>query len=427
MLSKEDNELITNTDPDTPMGELFRRYWVPVLLTEELPSKDCPPVEITVLGEELVAFRDSEGEIGLIDAYCPHRTAKLFWGRNEECGLRCVYHGWKFDRNGNCVDLPTEPSESNFVHKVKIKSYATQEIGGVIWAYMGPRDQMSELPKLEWTLVPDSHRFMMKMQVDCNYLQSMEGDIDSSHSAFLHSNLKGEIESGGSIMFKRETMRKYSFRDMAPRFFVKDTDYGLAIGARRGADEENYYWRITQWMMPTYSLIPKEPGATYQCNMRIPIDNHNHWFFRVVWNPDRPLSSEELWDYKHGGNVFPELIPGTFKAKANKSNQYMIDRSVQRSLTYTGIKGIPVQDQACTESMGTIANRTKERLGTSDTAIIQARRRLMSAAKQLLQGDRPYSAYHSDAYFIRSTVLELPKDIPFDEGAKELMQAKYSG
>jgi phthalate 4,5-dioxygenase oxygenase subunit len=426
LLTKEKNELLTQTDSGTPMGELFRRYWIPVLLSNELPAKDCPPVEVNVLGEELVAFRDSEGKVGLIDAYCPHRTAKLFWGRNEDCGLRCVYHGWKFDRNGNCLDMPSEPPESSFKEKVKITSYATQEMGGMIWAYMGPKEHVSELPKMEWMLVPDTHRYMMKFHIECNFMQSMEGDIDSSHSAFLHSNLKGQIESGGSKMFGREKLRQYSFKDMAPRFFVTDTDYGLLIGARRNAEEDTYYWRVTQWLMPTYSFIPKEPGDTYQCNMRIPIDNHSHWFFRIMWNPDRPLSKEELWDYENGGNIFPEVNPGTFHSKANKSNKYLIDRSLQKSLTFTGIKGIPIQDQACTESMGTIANRTKERLGTSDTAIIQARRRLITAALQLLEGHEPYSSYHGDSYFIRSTAVTLPRDIEVDKGAKELLRAHFN-
>ena len=189
MLNDTDNEFLSRVGPNTPMGEYLRRFWMPFLLPEELPEPDCPPVRTTLLGEELVAYKDTNGDIGLIDNYCPHRRASMFFGRNEECGLRCVYHGWKFDLNGNCVDMPSEPAESNFKDKVKITAYPAREYGGLIWAYMGPVETMPELPKLDWATLPDSHRIISKRSQESNWVQSVEGGIDSSHISFLHSGV----------------------------------------------------------------------------------------------------------------------------------------------------------------------------------------------------------------------------------------------
>src|ERR1700722_431035 len=181
MLSKEENELLTQTGPGTPMGELFRRFWLPALLSSELPEPDCAPVKLTILSEDLVAFRDSEGRVGVLERYCPHRGSSLFWGRNEESGLRCVYHGWKFDVTGSCVDMPNEPMESRFREKIRTTAYPTEERGGVIWIYMGPKDLHPQMPELEWTLVPENQRYVTKRITACNYLQNVEGEVDSAH------------------------------------------------------------------------------------------------------------------------------------------------------------------------------------------------------------------------------------------------------
>lgn len=181
MLNASDNALLTQTEAGTPMGELFRCFWHPVLLSEDLTQRDGPPVRLRVLSEDLVAFRDTEGKIGMVDARCPHRRAGMFFGRNEACGLRCAYHGWKFDVDGNCVGMPTEPADSTFKDRVKIKSYPVTEAGGCIWVYMGPRDQSPALPHLEWTLVPESHRVVSRWIQECNYMQAVEGEIDSAH------------------------------------------------------------------------------------------------------------------------------------------------------------------------------------------------------------------------------------------------------
>src|SRR6266404_8416636 len=197
MLSKEENELITRTGPATPMGNAMRRYWVPACLSSEIGEPDGAPVRVKLMGEELVAFRDTKGHIGLVEEYCPHRRVSLYFGRNEECGLRCVYHGWKFDVTGACVDQLNEPEEHQFKHKVRLVAYPTCELGGIVWAYLGPAEKMPPLPKFAWTQVPEGRRHVTKVIEGCNYLQALEGGIDTSHAPILHRLLTDNSTRGG--------------------------------------------------------------------------------------------------------------------------------------------------------------------------------------------------------------------------------------
>jgi phenylpropionate dioxygenase-like ring-hydroxylating dioxygenase large terminal subunit len=190
MLSVEENALLTQTASGTPMGETMRRYWIPAVLSWEIPEPDCPPVRVQLLGEKLLAFRDTSGRIGLVDEFCPHRRASLWFGRNEVCGLRCVYHGWKFDVEGNCVDQMNEPEQ--FKDKIRLTAYPTVELGGVIWTYMGPPELQPPLPKFEWTQVPESHRVVTKVWQECNWLLALEGGIDTSHAPILHRTLRAD-------------------------------------------------------------------------------------------------------------------------------------------------------------------------------------------------------------------------------------------
>jgi len=225
MLTGEENAMLTEVGPGTPMGELFRRFWMPAMLAEEIPGADCPPIRVKLLGESLVAFRDTNGIPGIVDANCPHRGAPMFFGRNEECGLRCVYHGWKFDVTGKCVDLPNSPEGETYKEKVSIKAYPAIDKGGIIWVYMGPKENKPPFPAFQWTDVPESHRFMQKLVINCNYFQSMEGDLDASHGFFLHSTLDGN-RSNQSLRIRENTSV-----DPNPRYILKDTDYGLLMGA----------------------------------------------------------------------------------------------------------------------------------------------------------------------------------------------------
>ncbi|HEX8968636.1 MAG TPA: Rieske 2Fe-2S domain-containing protein [Chloroflexota bacterium] len=418
MLRQEEQQLLTRTGPGTAMGDLFRRFWLPALLAHELPEADCAPVQVKLLGERLVAFRDSTGRIAFIDEWCPHRRASLFYGRNEEAGLRCVYHGWKFDVTGTCVDMPNEPPQYEFKSRVRTTAYPGVEYGGLIWVYMGPPDLRPELPAFEWAHVGTDQRYLRKWHHESNYLQAMEGDIDSSHVNFLHASLSPPAEASAGAVLRRLVVMP---RDRAPQFSVRETDYGLLIGARRNADENRYYWRITSWMYPTYALIPAPVGAYLGCNFRVPIDDEHCWSFSIRYHPDRPLSAEELHDLDVGLGG-PQLVPGTFRPVRNRANGYQLDREVQKTQSYTGILGgAHQQDLVITETMEPTVDRTLERLGTSDTAIIAVRRLLMKAATDLQRGVEPFAASHPGVYRVRAVALDLEREVDFVDGARAFM------
>ncbi len=410
MLTHEENMFMARVGPGTPMGDMMRRFWHPVLLSEELPEPDCPPKRTKILGEELIAFRDTNGDVGLVDNYCPHRRASLFFGRNEECGLRCVYHGWKFDVNGDCIDMPSEPAESNFKDKVKITAYPTNEGAGMIWAYMGPKELQPGMPQLEYLDMPEGQFVSTKVMYESNFVQVIEGEIDTVHASLLHSSLDSLSKSDTATTVGG----KYSYRDRPPRFFVEDTDSGILIGARRDAEEDSYYWRISRWLFPYITMIPREPQGSARSGLIVPIDDENCWFFWVRWNPFGPLTQGEIDTYKL---MQASLAPVTYLGQANKRNDYLIDREMQRTVNYTGIpqNNARAQDAAMTDSMGAISDRDNEHLGTTDMAIIRMRRRLISAAQALQEGTEPYAASHPEVYKVRSGGAVLPRDVYFTE------------
>ena len=431
MLTPEESQLLTLTGPGTPGGDLWRRFWVPAMLPGELPEPDCPPVRLRLLGEDLIAFRDTSGQMGLVANNCPHRGASLFFGRNEEHGLRCVYHGWKFDLTGACIDMPNEPAESNFKSKVHITAYPCREAGGMIWAYLGPKESAPPLPDLEFNLVDEPHRFVSKIQVECNWLQALEGDIDNSHAPFVHGRIGGtpdmpfmeRVRIGGGIGLPNENrnpLSRYFPFDTAPRGYVHDIDGGITMGWRRNTDiPDTYFWQVNHWLMPSFALIASTPGTTIQCNARVPRDDTTSWFFRIRWNAFEPLSQVELDAFKAGGGLFPKLIPGTFRPVENMENDYQIDRKAQREWSVTGIQSVTQQDRAVTETMGPIYDRTKEHLGTSDVAIIQMRRRMMRETRALMEGHEPAAPNLPDAYRIRPVAVLLDPQTNFLTGAME--------
>ena len=410
MLSLSDNELLTRTGAGTPMGELFRRFWHPVLLAEELPEPDGTPVRLRVLGEDLIAFRDTEGKVGIIDALCPHRRAGMFFGRNEECGLRCVYHGWKFDVQGNCVDMPTEPRGSTFQDKVKIKAYPTAESGGCIWIYMGPSDKRPALPSLEWARVPDSQRVLSRWIQECNYMQAVEGEIDSAHVSWLHAPLQVEDSPF------RGRFNDAIIRDGAPKLTIKPMDYGFCYGARRDVESGEYYWRVTQWLLPTFSLIPAH-GFPRGGRCWIPIDDTHISVIQYSYHSERPLTEAEV----QRGKNSPQVEPARYRLPdgvtidicrdvRNADNDYHIDRAMQRAQNFTGIQVIRTQDTAMTESMGGIVDRTQEHLGPTDVAVIAARRRLIKMARDLEDGIEPVEALRPEIYNVRAVDMVCAED-----------------
>jgi phthalate 4,5-dioxygenase oxygenase subunit len=410
MLSQEDNDLLTRVEGDAPMGQLLRRFWMPALLEDELAEPDGEPVKLRLLGEDLVAFKDSEGRIGILDAYCPHRRAHLFFGRNEDCGLRCVYHGWKFDVTGQCVDMPSESAETEFKHKVKTTTYPTAVRGGVIWIYMGPTKELPPLPDFEWSYLPPGQRTATKRLQQCNWAQAVEGGIDSSHVSFLHSNIKGT----GTVNFGRK-MVSYMTEDRHPVFHVAEQPHGLLIGARRNAGDENYYWRFTQAPLPFYNMIPPpmngetSRGLPYAGHAWVPIDDHNTWTWSFSASPSE-VYADDLHAFQGGKEGMWGPVDDDYRPKLNRENVYGLDRAKQREETFTGIDGIPNQDAAVQESMGPITDRTKEHLGSSDMAVIAWRKLILRLCKELQAGDEPAAALDNAAFNIRSASIVLPRE-----------------
>jgi phenylpropionate dioxygenase-like ring-hydroxylating dioxygenase large terminal subunit len=422
MLSAAQNEYVTRTNDGTPMGALLRRFWLPALMSAELPEADCAPLRIRLLGEDLVVFRDTNGQVGLLAANCPHRGASLFFGRNEESGIRCVYHGWKFDVLGQCVDMPSEPAESDFRTKVKAVAYPTREAGGIVWAYMGPPQLMGELPALEWTLVPSNQRFISKRHQQSNYLQAIEGGIDSSHVSFLHSTIQFEDSRLSSLGQVIGRVPKFLAEDKQPRFELLETAYGHLVAARRDAGPDDYYWRVSQYLLPVHQMIPAAKGAPISGHAWVPIDDENCWAWTMTWQPDQALTEEEIASYRSGEGIHA-AVDANYRTLANKDNDYLIDRAMQRTATFTGIRGIGEQDMACQESMGPIYDRTKEHVGSSDTAIIAMRRQLLRLAQQLEQGHEPAMVYQPDAYRVRSASFVIPRSTSWLETTAAAMPA----
>lgn len=417
MISSEQNTFLTQTGAGTPLGELFRRYWIPALLATELPEPDCPPVRVSLLGEKLIAFRDTSGRIGLMDEFCAHRGVSLWFGRNEENGLRCPYHGWKYNTEGQCVDVPSESED--FCKRIKFKSYPVEEKAGVIWAYMGPPEERPDLPSFEWMELPASHVYLSKRWQECNYLQAMEGGIDSSHVSFLHS---GDL--GRDPLHKGTAGSKYALSTKTS-FEVMESAGGLMIGAKRPAEEGFYYWRLSQWMMPWYTLIPPYKGNALNGHAWVPMNDENCMAWTMTFHPTRPLTDEERRLMDEGKGVHPVLIPdGSFRPVANKDNDYLMDREAQKAkIVYSGIKGIAIQDSSLQESMGPIADRTREHLVATDKAIVMARARLRKAAQEVQSGGKA-PGLGADGQRVRSASFVLPVDQPFREIALEAQQVR---
>jgi phenylpropionate dioxygenase-like ring-hydroxylating dioxygenase large terminal subunit len=422
MLRAEDNKFLTEAGAGTGMGELLRRFWIPVLLSEELPEPDGEPKKITVLGEELLAFRDSRGVVGVIDQYCPHRGANLWLGRNEECGIRCVYHGWKFDTDGACVDMPTSYPDLNARDLIRIKSYPVREWGEMIWSYMGPADAMPALPDLEMALLPASHRYVSKKWQDCNWVQALEGSIDTAHFTFAH--LSFDKEENEILDIKKHFVNpiarmnsdhmRWIAEDPRPVIKVSPHEAGLTIAGGRLTGGDTIYWRIAQFLMPFHAYAPSAmPGENIFGQTFVPVTDTACWIYTYAWNPERPLTQAEREAYDRGNGVIAE-VDDHYVPLRHKGNDYLIDRKLQKTRSYTGIKGVSEQDAAVQDSQGPIADRTREHLGPTDLGIMHFRKTVMELARALQQGEPPPQAAHQDRYAVRSgaCVTNKTKDLP---------------
>ena len=431
MLSPEENEKLTRVEGTAAMGQLVRRFWIPFLTTGDLPAPDCDPVRVRLLGENLVAFRDTSGRPGLIARNCPHRLADLFFGRNEEDGLRCIYHGWKFGVSGQCLEAPTEPKNSNFASKIAIRAYPVEERAGVLWAYMGPSHLRPELPEFEWMNVPDGHLHVSWSTQDCNFAQAIEGGIDTVHSVYLHSTLDShrrldDYKQKGAPNVS-SVQARYRTKDNPPLLAAQETDYGVLVGGRYEGEDEDY-WRYNLFLMPFYSMPPGAPGQKL-CHAFVPLDNETTARWSFTWKLDAPFPARDLASFRLGAGVHVALIPGTHTPQRNKTNDYLVDREEQRTLTFTGIKGTGEQDFAVQEGMGTIVNRSEEHLGVTDVGIIQMRKRLLAAASELEEeGVEPYAATHGDVYHLHAGDAVLPTNVPSwaeDPKTREVLAAKW--
>ncbi|MDA0797539.1 MAG: Rieske 2Fe-2S domain-containing protein [Chloroflexi bacterium] len=421
MLSTNDNQMLTQVGPGTPMGNTMRHYWIPALLASELPDPKAPPLDIRLLGEDLTAFRTGDGSVGLVQTNCPHRGAPLYYGRPEDGGIRCAYHGWMFDTKGRCVDMPNEPEESNFKDKVSVAAYPCIERNGIVWTYMGAEATPPPLPDLEWNLVPEDHAYVTKRIQNCSFMQALEGEIDSSHSTFLHSALNNEtFTTPVAVNLVRSKGELYRMQDKRPRFQVLDTDAGVMIGASYKAEEDSRYWRITQFLMPFHTLIPPYGASpVFSGHAWVPIDDTHTMTLCFTYHPARPLTQEhrDILMYQRDGleGLHPTVeafepapaIPGnaTWRTKLKHEDhaRFPIDWEFQNTKSFSGLPGVWPQDTAMQEGMGPIYNRSQEHLGTTDMGIIRVRRRLIEGAKALADhGVTPAGADEPAAYAIRA-------------------------
>jgi phthalate 4,5-dioxygenase len=421
MLSEPDNVLLTRTGRNTPMGDLFRRFWHPVLLSAELPEPDGAPVRVTVLGEDLRAFRATDGSVGLVAPRCPHRGADLFFGRNEEGGIRCAYHGWKFATDGRCLAMPTldsGPARERAEQNVHIASYPTREAGGFIWAYLGPREHQPSLPLLEFVTLPASHVFVSKKLQQCNWAQACEGGLDTAHFSFLHMPVSDATDVTTQLMTKissgADTIR-WMREDGAPRFTITEHSAGLVLGAARRGDPGQNYWRISQFLMPNHGLAPNAfPGENYHGQCWVPIDETSCWIHNYTWNPDRPLTEEERARFKAGSGVHAE-VDAEYVPIRRRENDYLIDRAKQKTESYTGIEGVSEQDACIQDSQGLIADRSTEHLGPTDMGVIRFRRLILEAVRALENGGEPRPARHPEAYRVRAGGAIARSGVPLQD------------
>ena len=429
MLSQKNNEILVRVGQGTPMGNLFRLYWIPFLFSKDLVA-DGKPRRVKLLGEDLVAFRDSKQKVGLIANACAHRGAPMMFGRNEDCGLRCVYHGWKYDVTGQVTDMPAEPAESKMKERVKITAYPCQERNGMIWTYMGPDTaDPPSLPNLEWNMVPAENVHVSMRVQECNWLQAVEGEIDSAHAPLLH----GRIDQQGSVS------SWIAKRDLRPVFECLKQDFGMSIAARRNYDETHNYWRVNQFLLPFYTLVPPlTPHPDLSGHAWVPLDDENTLCIMFSYHPSKPLleRTRQIFAEGHNGRETghasrnalrsdnPMVPYAGYWTNYNPQNGFQFDHDTQVSTWFSGLPGLWVQDAACQMGISPIYDRSKERLATSDTGIAMTRRLLLETAGALRDnGARPRGVTDPDVFMARAIAIRLPKSVPWVEGGGMFMRA----
>jgi phthalate 4,5-dioxygenase len=422
VLSSEQNARLTQVGPGTPMGNLLRRYWLPALLSEEVGEADGAPVRVRLLGEDLIAFRDTAGRVGLVAAFCPHRRAPMFFGRNEEHGLRCVYHGWKFDRGGACVDMPSEPPDSLFKTKVTIDAYPTWEGGGVVWAYLGPPEHRPAPPDFELVRAPATHRYTTKTYEDCNYLQALEGGLDSSHATIMHNRNIGDLS------FLNDYVRT------VPQITLNPTPYGYAYSGVRLVDERQWV-RLYHYVMPVTQIrghitaSPHKDHPQIKGHFWVPLDDTHTATYNFMYSADPAIVFEPefivLSERSSGRGPGMADPNDPYRLRQNRANDYEIDRAVQKTQTFTGIPGVNTQDIALQEGMGPIGDRSREHLGTTDRAVIEMRRLLLDAVAAVEAGNDPPGIDPASYRRVRALDHLIPKDLVWQDALASEALAKF--
>ena len=419
MLTTHDNEMLTRVGPGTPMGSYIREFWIPFLPSRNLPERDGPMKRVRLLGEDLVAFRDSNGDVGLVAENCPHRGASLFFGRNENAGLACNYHGWKFDVTGACLDMPNEPAESNFKDKVRAVAYPVVECNKALWTYMGPRETPPPFPLYEVNTLPYDQVYEPHvMTEECNWMQGLEGDLDSSHVYFIHGRLSEDAPAAPG------QLRGVWTKDRAPALDVVPTPYGVYYTALRKIGDGNIHHRVNQYLYPFFSMITID--ATVNLRAWVPLDDDYHMLFMMSGRADTGASSELeaflLDPFKSAGGYLDETPdPRTrYMSYARKANNYCIDYDIQKKYMMSGIPFlVNLQDRAMTETMGAIYDRRREHLGTSDRMIIQVRKQLLAGARARMEdGAIPESVDNPNLVRVRPVGTILHEDADWKEATK---------
>jgi phthalate 4,5-dioxygenase oxygenase subunit len=420
MLTREENELLCRVSGEAPMGQMLRRYWLPAVQSHDLEAGGAPR-RVQLLGEDLVAFRDDAGQVGLLDEYCPHRGASLVLARNEDCGLTCIYHGWRIAADGTVLDTPAEPEESEFRLRVKHLSYPVREVGGLVWTYLGPPGLEPDFPAFGWTEYPDEQRCIIQMREECNWVQCLEGVIDSAHSSFLHSmEIQPAAERSvlnGSSRFEQQgaaAVRRPS-NDKRPRLEAQNTDYGFRYGAIRKPihEPDNYkYVRTTLFVAPFYSFFPAPEGWT-AWQAFVPMDDEHTMFFYVQVNRGGPVDEERLRTFA-GARAGVDL-DAEYRKLRTRANTFLQDRgAMKRKESYSGIFGVQGQDIAVQESMGPLYDRTREHLGASDVAVIRMRRLMLDSVRRFQAGGAPLGLEHPFPYArLAAEERIIPIDTPW--------------
>ena len=408
MLTHEENELLCRVEGQAPMGQLMRRHWTPVCLIEEVSEPDGTPVKAQVFGEDLVVFRDTNGRVGVMDEYCPHRRVSLVFGRNEDCGLRCLYHGWKMDVDGNVLEMVSEPAASGFAQKVKHLAYPTKEWGGFVWAYMGPPETQPEFQPPAWAPTAETKVSIAKVIIPCNWAQILEGAIDSAHSSSLHSSDFVPARVEGAEATDTNWLRPST--DKAPRLQVDKGSYGFRYAAIRRPIKNaavNDYIRSTVFVAPSAVLIP--PNNLYNvANINIPMDDTNTAFYFMAWGHPGTTPSTDTWR-KFLGQQIGKDLDEKYVPLRNRANHFWQDRAAMKAGNFTGITGFPNQDIAMWVTMGPIADRTHERLGASDMAVVEFRKQMLEAVQAFQKGE---AAIGSGELRIPSSVVAYQAIIP---------------